>query len=129
MRADARLASAEARRSAADLIVDSLLSVGIDHVAAPAAIQAARSWHESRRVIGSAGPSTAASVGQMKRSYVRGRAQTSVTQSHDVYGGIHSVMQDLCAPRLGLRWRMPLLFALWQMASGRVIGRIVRQRV
>lgn len=129
LRADARLASAEARRSAADLIVESLLSVGIDHVAEPAAIQAARSWHEARRVVRSAGPSTAASSGQMKRSYVRGRTQTSLTQSHDVYGGIHSVLRDLCAPRVGLRWRMPLLFALWRMASGRVIGRIVRQRL
>jgi hypothetical protein len=127
--ADVRLASAEARRSAAELIVDSLLSVGLDHVAEPAAIQTARSRHELRRLVGSRGPVTAASLGQMKRSYVKGRTQTSLTKSHDVYGGIQSVLRDLCAPRLGLRWRVPLLFELWRMACGRVIGGIVRQRM
>jgi hypothetical protein len=127
--ADARLVSVEARRSAADLIVDSLLSIGIDHVAEPAAIQTARSWYGSRRVGASAYAPTVASSGQIKLSYVKGRAQTSMTQSHDVYGGIHSILRDLGAPRLGLRWRFPLLVALWRLAWERALRRIVRQRM
>ncbi|HEY3732106.1 MAG TPA: hypothetical protein VGL28_12680 [Steroidobacteraceae bacterium] len=126
--ADVRLASAAARRSAADAIVERLLSTGIDQVVEPAAIQAARNWLESRRVVGPASTATAAAAGLIERRYVRGRAQTSLTQSHDVYGGIRSLFRDLCAPRRGLKWRMPLLIALWRMVSDRVISRIGWQR-
>jgi hypothetical protein len=127
--AEARLASAEARHSAADTIVETLLSVGIDHLSEATAIHDALSWHKARRAIGSTGLSTPASMGQLKRSHVKGHTQASLSESHDVYGGIRSVLRDLCAPRLGLRWRMPLMLALLRMASGRVSGRIVRQRL
>jgi hypothetical protein len=129
LRVDVRLASSEARRTVADLIVDPLLSTGIDHVAEPAAIQAARQWLESRPVVGSASTATPASSGQIERRHVRGRPQAVMTQSHDLYGGIRSLVRDLCAPRRGLKWRMPLLLALWRMLFGRVISRIGWQRV
>jgi len=129
LHADARLATAEARHAAADAIVETLLSVGIDHVAEATAIEAALSWHKARRVSGPTGLSIPVNLGQLKRSYVKGHTQTSLSESHDVYGGIQSVLRDLCAPRFGIRWRMPLLLALLRMATGRVSGRIVRQRL
>jgi hypothetical protein len=129
LRADARLATAEARRAAADTIVETLLRVGIDHVAEPAAIDAALSWHQARGAVGTTGLSAPVSLAQMKRSYARGHTQASLISSHDVYGGISNVLRDLCAPRLGLRWRMPLMLLLLRMASGRVSARIARQRL
>jgi hypothetical protein len=128
LHADARLATAEARRAAADAIVETLLSVGIDHIAEPAAIQAALSRHKARGVIGPSGVSTPISLAQLKHSFAQGHTQVSLNSSHDVYGGIANVLRDLCAPRLGLRWRMPLILVLLRMASGRLSARIARQR-
>jgi hypothetical protein len=127
--ADARLATAEAGRAAADTIVETLLSVGIDHVAKPAAIHAALSRHKARRVIATTGHSTSLGVAQMRRSYASGHTQASLSASHDVYGGISSVLRDLCAPRLGLRWRLPLMLVLLRMTLGRVSARIAGQRL
>jgi hypothetical protein len=129
LRADARLATAEARRAAADTIVETLLSVGIDHVAEPAAVHAASNWHKARRVIATTGHSTSLGLAPMKRSYASGHTQASLSASHDVYGGISSVLRDLCAPRLGLRWRIPLILALLRMTVGRMSGRIAGQRL
>jgi len=126
--ADARLASAEARHAAADAIVETLLTIGIEHVADAAAVQAALSWHKPRRESGPSDIATPASMGQIRRSQVKGHTQASLSGSHEVYGGIRSVLRDLCAPRLGLKWRMPLVRALLRMVSGRVSGSIVRQR-
>jgi hypothetical protein len=129
LQADARLGSAEARLSASNTVVETLLTVGIDHLVDAAAIHAALARHKLRYSGGSTGLSALSYSGPLKRTHVNGHAQASLAGSHDVYGGIRSVLRDLCAPRIGLRWRMPLMRALLRMVSGRVSGGIARPRL
>lgn len=124
--ADARLSSTVARQFVIDLIVETLLNVGLDHVLEPTAIQSASSWHLAHRA--TAGVAAPTFVGQLRRSSVKGHNQAFLTGAHDVYGGIRSMLRDLCAPRRGLGWRMPLMLELLRVVSGRLSARIIRQR-
>jgi hypothetical protein len=125
--ADSRLLSVQARHFAADTIAESLLGVGMDHVA-PTSTAAALDRHRARSASRRGDTREPPRLGLMARSRVNGHDQTSVTETHDVYGGIHSILRDVCAPRLGLKWRMPLLQALFELTSARLSGRIVRRR-
>jgi hypothetical protein len=112
---DARLGSEAARRLATEVIVETLLSMGVDHLIDDAALQRALVFQQGQREIARMQLSVPTELMRLERRPVKSRSQNYSTQRDLIDDrGLAGLLRDLRAGRIGsmaFGWQIARKFA------------------